>query len=390
MIKKQSINLSLLYILMISVCFNYTPFFKYISIILYLVFALLLIFNAKDIFINLKTNKLIIICNFFIIMYHGISKIINSYTVTNDLYSLILFQLIFILFISIKIDINKKEKLISIITILNVILSTMIILNLRGSYMNSIKNIGEYFFQSKNAYAPILSFSIIYIYYKGLFKCSKFISKITLILVVMLGSLNIVIIQSRTNLIMTGTILIIMSIYRIQIKKNKMLYIIPILITIFYFIYTNSNKISEHLVKSLKLDYFLSVQSKYTYGILDAITSGRIESYIYSFNIFLKSMVFGIGYDKSYITSDPVVVTGTHNLWLRAMFYGGILYFCTFITLIIRYIKIIKYKTIDRKLTVFMLLGALINSMFEPFAPLGPGTSYMILWMIVCLNTDDN
>ncbi|MDY2882638.1 MAG: O-antigen ligase family protein, partial [Romboutsia timonensis] len=200
--------------------------------------------------------------------------------------------------------------------------------------------------------------------------------------------LNLFLFNSRTNTISSLSVSIIIINYYIFKSRYKVLYFTSVPIFLVGIVLKIKDYLAYYIIKFLKIDYFTSVVSSYKYGILDALTAGRIESYVYAIDYFVLNPILGTGFNAAYIISDPQSMTGVHNLWLRALFYGGMIYFVIFIILITQIMKIVFKFKIDNKLVVFMLIAGLINSLFEPFAPLGPGTSYLIYWSIICLNID--
>lgn len=380
---KAYLNKLFLYMIMYFSVLKYIPFLSSLNKIVYALFMILIVINYKNIFLTLRKMKLILALTLFIVIYYGISMILLTTIATEDLYSLILFEIIFILLISIKINLKDIEEILKITSIMTLVVSTIIIIYYRGSYISAISKIGENFYSEKNALAPILMSANIYILY---FSISN--KKLIYMIFYSFGMLNLFLFNSRTNTISSVVVSIIIISYYIFKSRYKVIYFtsIPILLT--GIALKMKDYLSYYIIKFLKIDYFTSVVSSYKYGILDALTAGRIESYVYALNYFALNPILGTGFNQAYIVSDPQSITGVHNLWLRALLYGGMLYFVVFIIIVTQILRIIFNFTIDNKLTIFMLIAGLINSLFEPFAPIGPGTSYLIYWSIICLNID--
>lgn len=380
---ESNLNKLFLYMTMFFSVLKYIPFLNGLNKFVYILFALLIVINYKNIFFTIRKMKLILALNLFIVIYFGISKILLTTIVTEDLYSLILFEIIFILLVSIKIDLEDKQKILRNTSLMTLVVSTIIILYYRGSYISALNRIGENFYGEKNAIGPILMAANIYLLY---FSISN--KKLIFILFYFFGMLNLFLFNSRTNTISSLSVSIIIINYYIFKSRYKVLYFTSVPIFLVGIVLKIKDYLAYYIIKFLKIDYFTSVVSNYKYGILDALTAGRIESYVYAVDYFVLNPILGTGFNAAYIISDPQSMTGVHNLWLRALFYGGMIYFVIFIILITQIMKIVFKFKIDNKLVVFMLIAGLINSLFEPFAPLGPGTSYLIYWSIICLNID--
>ena len=384
MIKKNDINIVILFLMVLLSSISYIPNLNMATNVVYILFMIMIVINLKKIIANAMHNKDLLVFNTLLLILYGIYTLIHGEVSYLLFLYLIVSQIILLTLMNSNIDKYKKEKLLIYCSYTVILSSILIVLKYQGSYIYAIKNIGQYFMHNKNAFSPMLSFSIIYICYNVIFK--KF--NIVNVIVLLIGMLNLIIIQSRTNVLMTLCIISCMILTYICMRKgySKIFYSLTIISTLIVISLIFYNEIRNIIFDIFRIDYFLNTSSEY--GIIDKLTTGRVSSFVVNLHLFENNVLFGSGFNKFSIINDPLSATGIHNVWIRSLFYGGIIYLIIILMIIRKlYLIAIKYNfSKDIKLIVFVLLGGLINSNFEPFAPFGPGTSYILFWIVIAIN----
>lgn len=377
-------NKILFKILFVTIIFGYLPQGgSIIKKITYVLFLVLIVINTKMILTSFFKEPKIMFITIVMITYVMIFKILYTNVVLDDIYALTLTVVNFYIFQSIKLKSKDIKRIIDISMYSAVIVSSFIIITLKGNYIIAINTIGEYFYNQKNSFSPILAISLIYMLYYIIYKN---IRKDYLILTI-LGVINIVILQSRTNILMLIIIMLLMLFNKAIRSKNKYINIYMILVIIVSSLIIFKDKIINIFLDIFKVEYFMSISSNY--GIFDKLTSGRIETYVEAFNNFTKNIFLGVKFESVFIKGYTMTKTGVHNLWLRGLFYGGIIYFILLITLCIEMINKVK-KNNRNKIVKYIFVAMFFNSLLEPFSPFGPGTSYLLYWFILLKDNEES
>ncbi|MFC3342918.1 O-antigen ligase family protein [Paenibacillus abyssi] len=297
-----------------------------------------------------------------------------------DIRSYIIGILLFFIINSMNLAKNKKISLLLVFCIINITTSFIIILqSYNGNYAVAIENIGVYFFVRKNQFSPLLLMSAIYLLYRYIY-----ISKNSIYLILFLMcTINLVIIQSRTNLIalFLAALLLIFVLIKSKLKTSygisQLFFFVALLIVLFAY---NSEKVNQIVGDAFRLDY---IQYSGKDSFIDNLTSGRISSLQSSLNIFIENPIFGGFYQSQVISEDPSSPVGLHNIWLRLLIYGGLTYFILFLILLITLYKYYYRSIKSNVLLLSVTIAGFVMSFAEPYAPFGPGTSYFMYWLIL-------
>ncbi|MGG4491326.1 O-antigen ligase family protein [Metabacillus idriensis] len=340
-----------------------------VPIILEFGLLLLILINIKKLMcykVNKADGIIIIIMSFILCMLLLYRYLITSVSFVEIRY-LIISVLIILLFSTI--DVSKKvwDK-ISLITLFTGII--LILMNYNSSM------IGAYFYAEKNAFAPILLISTIWII--GTFTTrSKFFTIIFLIL----SLFSLAILQSRLNLITLIIVVVLLLVYLStkNMTQKNLVWVISsfFLISILLYLFFTSEIFSEVV---LRQNYLMYVQGN---SLLDKITSGRITSFNNNLKYFQESPLFGTFFNQYYINNDPNSSVGIHSIWVRFLSYGGILLFIPFFIIVFILVKKVKKESKINIVTSSLLIVGLVNSFGEPFAPFGPLSSYFLFWAML-------
>lgn len=372
MIEKKDINFILVTMLSISTIIPYVPSISKFSILQYLFFLLILIINIKDIInISVKRYNKNLILLLALSIYYGIIIIMDNNTNYADLKTIALSFGIYIGLSSIKIDRNKKSQVIYLTSIIYIISAFYTIYTVKGNLAISTVN-EAYFYGSKNGLGPMLSISGIYLLYRYLFLKGKKVD----ILMYILNIWALCILQTRTAIV--GIILstLIMLVYKFINKNNIKLtikYIVIFIVLIILILFIGEEML--YLISRI-----LRIEKGAT---ITSISSGRDLAITYGIGFFKDNPLLGALYNKDITHAYESI----HNLWLRSLIYGGIIYFILIITYIYYLFKVIYINYCNQRILLYALLAQIIvSSLFEPTAPFGPGSCYFLFWLIIAFS----
>ena len=165
----KKINYYLIILLGIISALNYAPFINFnISKLINILFIILTVINIKYVWIEINSKIILVISIILILIYYGLIYQFSNNVYMNDLYSIILSFVLFIVFSSIEINEVEKDKLLSIISFSVLFITSIYIIIYSKTILLSNNYIdGQYFFKGKNGMGPMISFStfwFIYIY----------------------------------------------------------------------------------------------------------------------------------------------------------------------------------------------------------------------------------
>lgn len=106
---------------------------------------------------------------------------------------------------------------------------------------------------------------------------------------------------------------------------------------------------------------------------VNELTSGRIEGFELSFELWKTNPIFGVG--SNYIDNNILMWLSEHGL------FGFILIFTLMILMLL---KSLNYK--NKKLRVLIIIISImmiVNGLMESYAPFGPGTKFFCCWMLI-------
>ena len=369
--KKSDINFILIIFLTMSTMISYIPNISKFKFIQHFIFVFIFIINIKEIFTTLTKYKINISILIFLAIYYGILLVIENNTNYGDFKVILVSFIIYIVISSIKIDITKKEKIIYFTSVIYILVSFYIIFNIKGNFNINTTN-GAYIYGSKNGLGPMLSLAGTYILYMYTFINSKLVY----LILYLMSIWGLSILQARTAIL--GIICASVLLFLIKfIKNNNLIFSMKLLLVIFtgsFIILNIANELIDLILKILRVDSDYSIST---------ILSGRDLAMKYSIIFFKQNPLFGCLYNSD-IT---YAYSSIHNLWIRSLFYGGIIYFLIIIVYVWNLFKnIIKSYRGSKYLLFAVCIQMFISTLFEPLAPFGPGTTYFLFWLILSLN----
>jgi len=384
---KESANIIIFILIAVNLNFSYIDFLGDYNPSIITYSLLMIVF-----FINLDV-KLFLDSKIMLLLFISLTLTTYQLTVKIFVYDSNLTDVVYLLKVAIlilvfsKVSISKSNKIIlmyvsSIITIITSYIVILYYYNM--NLLIAINNIGEYFYDEKNGLSPLLLVSLIFL--TSILKIKwSFLNIITFLLVIV-GNVSLVIIQSRTNIMCYLVFLIFYSIFNLfKYKKIKVyLYSIIVITIIGITLLILNEKIIEFFNTLFRLDYLTYVNGN---GILDKFFSGRLSSIQNNFTYFYNSPFFGTGFSQEIIESDSISPLGIHNLWLRSLIYGGLIYtlgLLMFLLFIYSYFN--KFLYTNKNLFFGLILVGFLSSMSEPYAPFGPGSNYFYFWLFFALN----
>lgn len=376
---RDILNISLVLLLAIFSVVGYMPQNTFnLEPITMMIFFSLLTINIKNIFINFKLYHKIFIIIMILLMYYMVVYLLglNEHTIYLDIYEFILSFAMLITMMSIDINTQSKNIILLSFAYLVIAASFITIYYVNGSIWISSENYigGTSLYKiTKNAFSPLLAYSILILIYKYIYE----IRNIRYLFAALLGFIPLLSMQARSNIGVVLIVLLVMLIFRSkELKKNIIRAII--LISVLFCISTIAiGHFTQYTVSFLKLNSQYIGNSNY----LDVLFSGRLSNIQYAFNLFCANPLFGTFFDDKYVALSAF--GSVHSVWLRALLYGGILYFIVFLSLVIEIVSLIKELYNKQPIVYFLLLGGLVISFLEPIAPFGPGTTYLMYWMIM-------
>ncbi|MDM0975848.1 O-antigen ligase family protein [Clostridium perfringens] len=380
-------NYYLLIIIGLFSVLNYVPFNPInVSILIYFSFIILILNNISNILKQIKDKIYILFVIILILIYYYFIYLFNNNIYTGDLYAIILSFFIFMVFSSIKYKISDRNRLINIISIISITFTMFSVLYYYKTFLSTENYIeGQYYFKGKNGLGPMLSFAGFWFLY-NINKTSKKVFNFILFLI---SLILLAYIKARTSflaLLIVSIIFIIKKIKLNRIKTISLLIILLIILLVF------CKYINYFLLYAFNIDFINKSLNGYIDNseYLDIISSGRVDHYKYGFYLLNINPMFGACFDKYKVSNAIGNSVGIHSFFIRSLGYGGIFYLSIVLLLILFYIIYFKRYCEDKKITVYLMLIGLIGMLFEPIAPFGPGTSYLLFWIILCLNNKKN
>lgn len=343
---------------------------------LYFTFFLLISLNLKNIIISFNTYHKILVLLLLLSVYYMMVYILKP-DIDIDfivIYEVSLAMIMLITFNTIAIDIRDKQNLLKIISFSAVACALYIVYIHFQGYTLTINGETAKYFESKNNFSPILTFSLFFLFYKYLYEKAN-------VLYLLLGAVGLYglhILQSRANIVVAWIVLALM----IMQKGPKQHKIVAGLLTgsVLFLIAYLMDYSNNYLLQFFRVD---NVAQGGNY--FDHLLTGRLTIIDYAYQNFIANPWFGTFFDSQSISNSPLSRSGVHNFWLKGLFYGGIIFFAIIITLANFIYKLIK-ENYRSNLVVFASIGGLLLSLVEPGAPFGPGTTFLLMWMIIGFN----
>ena len=197
-----------------------------------------------------------------------------------------------------------------------------------------------------------------------------------------IGFICLSMMKARTSLlaIIIVTVLFLFKYTKLNSLK-KIIYAIGFIIASTPFWGTIKNII----IRGFNIDFITASISGYLNinSLLDLILSGRMEHYRYALILFSNNPLLGARFDIYSVTGMLNSTVGIHSSLMRSLGYGGIVYFLLILILMGSYIFYLFKDSIDKNILKYTLIIGMVGMLFEPFAPFGPGTTYLLFWLIL-------
>lgn len=381
------INYYLIIIIGIVSTLNYAPFIPInTSIITDILFVILSINNISVILKKIKSKVKIICIIFIILFYYAIIYILKSDIYTIDLYAIILSFILFLVFSSIDYSFDDRRKVLNIISFTIIIVTIFSFIYYYKTLLTTTNYVeGQYYFEGKNGLGPMVSFAGFWFLYSTKINKKKYLTFFIFIISLILLSA----IKARTSLLALIIASIIFILKNIKINKYKNIIIFIFLLILLIPLYSY---IKDYLFSAFNIDYINQSVNGYIgkEKYLDIILSGRLDHYKYGLYLFANNPLFGTSFEPYKISEVIGNTFGIHSFIIRSLGYGGFFYFIIIISLIFSYIRYFKNNGNKNSMVNYILIMGGIGMFFEPIAPFGPGTSYLLFWLMLGLDIKNN
>lgn len=380
----EKCNTFLLKSIIVLSVINYTPIrSSLLSLFLYITFLLLIVCNNKIIFNKIFFFKNIIIITWIIIIYFLLLLFYSYNTNIGDLYSLVSTCLIFLVLVNLNISQESGKNILTFFSYIIIFATLLAAIYYTRTVVNTSDYVdGQYFFIGKNGLGPMLAMGSFYLFYDYFVYKNQSIHKVILSFI---GLFLLSYIKARTaffSLLITLGIFIIKH-GKLNYKKLFILYSL-LMMSLLFLPY-----IINKLLESLNVMHIINnMHSTSTFDFYNNLTSYRLNHYIYAINLFFKNPLFGSMFDEILIQGSLESASGIHSTVFRALAYGGLFYFILFSALCFAYFKYISRAIKNNKVIIYIIVIPIIAMFFEPSAPFGPGTAYLMFWMLVAFNQE--
>lgn len=217
---------------------------------------------------------------------------------------------------------------------------------------------------------------ILLLFYFLFIKKKKLIFSITLLAAVIVCLTYDVVVRART-----ATLLFLFFSFYLLVKEygKRILWAIPAILLIILF--TNVDLIVDIFESSF-------YGNNGSLDNLDGLTSGRTSRMDYSFRYFLQSPAVGAlsSYSENIkIWTNNYGIPHMYVLWKLVKYgvLGSLPFLVTYFYILIKSLKIIRHATMGTLLPACCLLMAIGFSLAEYSAPFGPGTAFVLCYMIL-------
>lgn len=286
----------------------------------------------------------------------------NSYFLSTTISSVLITVVTFIVFSVIfggKNSYINMNKLIEVMIQSIVILAVFIFLYLSSQGFTFV---GRYYYygESKNLVAFIVAFGSVLLLVMLREK------RLRLIHIVEFSFCSYVelMLKSRTSLVcwLIGIVLVVLFYYRSKVLKALFFFALILLAIIIF----NNESIHDLIINNI-------VAAGRNINDINDLTSGRIDGFYLSYELFESSPLIGVG--NNYIDNNVLMWLSQHGL--IGFFLIVSILFCLISR--IRFCHNRDFKII--LLIVFAML--LINGLMESYAPFGPGTKVFCCWVLL-------
>jgi|SRR5690625_242618 len=381
----NKIRRTALFILMFITLVQQMPIIKDVMytelrLILYLGFALLTLASLFPIskYINYSLSKLFILSISYTFLLYIVILLFSDKTTNISVFELLIPFGIFLC--SLRTDFTRKQ--LSLLLISYIALSTILGVSLIFYYGEGFEIMSSYFVTGKNQVGPIIGIAIVitlvWIFNKKNF-LMKFPTVINIIFLVLLIS-SIAVIRNRSTLV--GVLLILLMLLIPTVLKFKPTYKNIVLLQIGLIILAIA--IVAGGFNSISLVIWEAITSNYQVTDLNSLSAGRTSVYLESLLFSFQNPLLGE------LSAGQTIHEVPHNYilnkWVNFGVIGSLpivmLYLYLWFFVIRNFIKRNKNNN-TFTLPVWVLLFSLIVSLFEYTYPFGPGSSQLMLWLLM-------
>jgi len=282
----------------------------------------------------------------------------------------------FIYMISSTIYSKSNSKTYIILMVIYVVLMLMLTFDIFKTYFNGIFISAQYLYDQKNSKGPMIDFSILFTIFLILNLKNK-ILKFFLSSSIIFEFLVLNLIRSRADLLALYIVLIIFVLK--SIRKRLLLALIIIITSILLFIIFLPNLVNS--ISSTLIEVFIK---NYNVNNLNSLSAGRLYYYNQALKIFETNPIMGtLGLQNYYVDNAFLTLTANYGLIGMILYvpFIGFLFYKIFANLLKASIKELRFYI------SLAWLVTLIISLFEGLPPFGPGTTYLIVWILLPLIT---
>jgi len=282
----------------------------------------------------------------------------------------------FIYMISSTIYSKSNSKTYIILMVIYVVLMLMLTFDIFKTYFNGIFISAQYLYDQKNSKGPMIDFSILFTIFLILNLKNK-ILKFFLSSSIIFEFLVLNLIRSRADLLALYIVLIIFVLK--SIRKRLLLALIIIITSILLFIIFLPNLVNS--ISSTLIEVFIK---NYNVNNLNSLSAGRLYYYNQALKIFETNPIMGtLGLQNYYVDNAFLTLIANYGLIGMILYvpFIGFLFYKIFANLLKASIKELRFYI------SLAWLVTLIISLFEGLPPFGPGTTYLIVWILLPLIT---
>ena len=282
----------------------------------------------------------------------------------------------FIYMISSIIYSKSNSKTYIILMVIYVVLMLMLTFDIFKTYFNGIFISAQYLYDQKNSKGPMIDFSILFTIFLILNLKNK-ILKFFLSSSIIFELLVLNLMRSRADLLALYIVLIIFVLK--SIRKRLLLALIIIITSILLFIIFLPNLVNS--ISSTLIEVFIK---NYNVNSLNSLSAGRLYYYNKALKIFETNPIMGtLGLQNYYVDNAFLTLIANYGLIGMILYvpFIGFLFYKIFANLLKESIKELRFYI------SLAWLVTLIISLFEGLPPFGPGTTYLIVWILLPLIT---
>jgi hypothetical protein len=323
---------------------------------MFFILVLLLYLNINNVQKNIAVfNKSLIVV--YLLVFYFFNKAFFGEFRIMEIYPFLL-SLTFLLIFFRNENISLK-KTFYISTIVILILCLILFFQTNASFISYFQQ-ETYLIRYKNFIGPFLSSCILFFLFKKNKRGNDYLLLVPLLLVQAM-------LLSRTNLAFVLSVILLYLFFNItkdvnsKIKNifSSIFLILLLLVIIIYF---------PNIIEG-----FAAADTE-----INDLSSNRWDILLHDIQYFINNPFFGIGF----------IDLEVHSILFYSLIAGGIVFFIIVISyIIVTYGKLIRLAN-DRPKIKSILISTFVLMLLEVQAPFGPGSSYILLWLLVSNNNE--